>query len=187
MAATMREKVREVIDQMGEEVVPKHMKKRLEDTLDKMYVEGKWPKDALGIPPESLESLYQHAYQLFQGGKYREALTCFSFLRQIDPPSFRYHFGVAACHHYLKEYDEAAGNYLFCTYMDVLNPVPFFHLYDCFVHQNDPYSALYALEKTILRAEGQPQFAVLKERAKLEKQKIEKEIAEKEKSSPSAT
>lgn len=175
MTSTIREQVQLAVKELGDEV-PDAIKKKTTESLIKMYEEGLWPKEAMGIPQQLLDTIYEYGYRMFQSGKYKDALDCFKLLRQLDPPVFRYHFAVAASYHYLKQYPDAAGNYLFCTFMEPRNPIPYFHLYDCYIKQDALEPALEALNNVIQRSGDRPQFAQLKERSLLEKQRLEKEM-----------
>ena len=147
----------------------------LSEAYAKMKAGGMLPKDALKLPAELMELAYQYGYNLFQSGKYREALPIFSLLRQLDISDLRTTFAIAACHHYSGEYLEAAGNYLVYKYMDPLNPIPNYHLYDCYMKAEYLQTALYVLQEGIILCDRDPRHGELGERLRLEMEHL-KEI-----------
>lgn len=175
--AQMRQDFKDLLGKK-KKVLTEAEQSKLEQVINEIVQgDGTLPlKDALGFTPADLEGLYNFGYKLFQSGKYQEALPYFIFLRQLDISSYRYSFGIAACYQHLKDYTKAAANYLFCTYLDMANPMPYFHMYHCFMNQGDVYSAFQTLKETILCASDQPAYAELKEKAKLEMRKLKQEI-----------
>lgn len=169
-----REQVKAAMDKV-DPAMPSRTRQQAEDAIVKI-MEGAPPADALGITPEMMETMYKYGYAQFQAGRFQNALDVFSFLRKLDVSNYRYSFAIAACHQYRHEYEEAGANYIICTYLDRLNPVPNFHLYDCFVKLNKPMSALQAIKETIALAELNPHYNELKEKALLEYKSFKKEL-----------
>lgn len=171
----IKEKLQEAFNQLkaeGVETSPK-MEKMAEEAFEKILEGHCLPKEALGISDDLMEKFYSYAYQAFQAGKYNETLPVFKFLRQLDPLDSRYSFAIAASYHYKKEYLLAAGNYLVCNRVDPFNPIPYFHLYDCFLKSEHYGSALVAIQACIGIASIHPFYASLKEKALLERQYVE--------------
>lgn len=133
-----------------------------------LFEKGILPKETLGFNPVVLEKIYFHAYNLFQAGKYKEALVIFELLSNLDSADIRYCFAAAACHHYLKDYLKAAGKYIECTSLDPVNPIPYFHLYDCFMHTDHLMSAFVAINQMINIIGDNPDYQTLKDKAQLE-------------------
>ena len=173
--AQIKEQIKQALEKNNQKVSPK-LQHMLEEAVFKMETEMLQPKDVLGFDASTMEQIYTYGYNLFQAGKYREALPVFSFLRQIDILDTRYPFCIAACHHYLKEYNEAAANYIICGYIHYDEPVSRFHLYDCFMKLNQPMSALRAILECINMCDQDPKYDVLKEKAKLEYQDLQKHL-----------
>ncbi len=175
MTSPNRETVHEIIDHMGEQV-PEAMKQKTEEAVVRLLEDPTvLPKDVLGYNPYMLERMYEYGYQLFQNGKYEDAIKAFIFLRQLDPPNVTYSFGIAACYHYMKKYEDAAGNYMICTVFEPTNPIYYFHMYDCFIKQNYVNSALKTLKKTITTADD-PKYSELKHRATMKYKHLKNEI-----------
>ena len=156
-----------IIEKLGDQV-PQEARPLVEEAFAKMKVDQLLPKDALGFSPEVMEVIYQHGYNLFQNGKYADAMIIFNTLRQLDITDTRYSFAIAACYQYSKQYLEAAANYLIYKYMDPFNPIPCFHLYDCYMKTNHPMSALFEIQEALVLAERNPVYSGLKEKIQLE-------------------
>ncbi len=167
-----RQEVRAEIERLGDKIPPK-ARQLVEDAVVKIKVDHVQPKEALGLSPAILEKVYRYAYNLFQAGKYQESLRVFEWLRDMDIANPRYWFAIAACYHYSKNYLDAAANYIICSYWDSLDPVPCFHLYDCFMKADYPLSAFSALQETLILADEKPQYAALKNKAQTELHNLE--------------
>lgn len=163
----VKNQAHEIIEKMGSKLSPKDSA-LIEEAVTKIIVNDDLPVDALGIPPEVMELIYQQGYLFFQNGKYQDALIIFNFLRTLDIIDSRYTFATAACYHYMKEYLDAAANYMIYRDMVPLDPVTSFHLYDCFSKANVPASALFFIQEALVLAGNDPKYAVLKEKIKLE-------------------
>lgn len=145
-----------------------HERELVIHALMQMIVEQKTLKEIYGFTPAMLEVVYQYGYTLFKAGKYQEALLAFDYAKRLDPFDARYPFSLAACHHYLKNYAEAAENYKLCTTLDPSNPLPHFHAYDCYLKTGDLSSALDAIQQTVKTTGQQPQYTQLKQKAQFE-------------------
>ena len=75
-----RQEVRRVMERIGDKI-PLKARQLVEDAVVKIKVDHVQPKVALGLSPEILEKGYRYGYNLFQAGKYQEALRVFEWLR----------------------------------------------------------------------------------------------------------
>lgn len=173
--AQARQEIHAMMDQLAYGV-PSKFRQFTEEAIAKIKVDHALPKDALGIPPHIMDVIYRHGYNQFQAGKYQEALKVFNFLREMDVSDIRYSFAIAACHQYAKDYFNAATNYMVCNYLDPHNPIPFFHLFDCFMKADSPLPALYAIQQTLTLTENKPEFANLREKALLENNHLQQSL-----------
>lgn len=167
-----KQEIRAVIEKQGDEI-PLQARPLIEEAIAKMKVDNISPKDALGFTSQMMEVIYQHGYNLFQNGKYKDALIIFNFLRQLDFSDTRYTFAIAACYQYSKQYLDAAANYSIYKSMDPLNPIPCFHLYDCYLKADYPLSALLAIQEALALADRNPEYAGLKKKIQLELEHLE--------------
>jgi type III secretion system low calcium response chaperone LcrH/SycD len=181
MPSSLRELIQESIDKKGSKFNPAQ-KKMIEEAIVQLYTEdNKMPKDVQGYTPKMMETIYNYGYRLFQSGKYRQALDFFKFLFRKDFSSYRYCFQIAACYHYLKDYNNACAYYRIAGDLAPHHPVPHFHLADCWIHLGLPRSALLAFKEAIRLTGNTPQYKKLKERAILEYDNLEKELKTKQK------
>lgn len=167
----MSEEIKTLIEQAMETSgrgVPDHFKPEMIEAFLKIYRDDATPKEALKISNEIMESVYNYAYNLFKAGKYSQAVKFFEVLRRLNLADVRYSFATAACYQYMGNYTNAAANYVICKEIDELNPIPCFHLYDCYMKLHKPVAAAEALAEVIGKSNQNPQYSQLKERALLE-------------------
>ena len=99
---------------------------------------------AAGFSEQNLESLYALGHQLYQAGRYDEALKLFSFVTLQNHVEKRYLIATGATLQMLERHSEALGFYGMACFMDPNDPVPVFHGSEC----------LIALGRTDEAAEG---------------------------------
>jgi len=153
-------------------------REKAREALNKIARKGTTPKDVLGLTDDMIEGIYGQAYNLYNTGKYLQAIEVFRMLLMIAPTEAKYSMGLGACFHMLKEYKNAINAYGVLVVMDPRSPVGFYHMSDCFIQMGNPVSAVIALESAIKRSEGKPEFAVLKDRSLLTIESLKKEIKE---------
>lgn len=176
--SSVDKKLKEAIALMGnvEEPITQEVIQAAREMLKDFNEKGLVLKDFLKIQPEVIDKFYEHGYNLFQAGRYKEALRAFEVLHHLDISNASYIFSKAACYHYLKEYRLAAGNYLQCISLDAKNPLPYFYLSDCFRNNTEYPAALCAISSVIYLTKNQPEYALLKEKAELEEKSLEEMI-----------
>jgi type III secretion system low calcium response chaperone LcrH/SycD len=136
-------------------------------------------KDALGMSDNMVEGIYGQAYRLYNNGKYKDAAHLFRLLVMLNSTESKYLMGLAACFHMMKEYKSATETYALCSMLDGNNPLPHFHASDCYLQMKDSGSAIISLTMAIKRAEGKPEFQILKDRAMLTLEALKKDLSEK--------
>jgi|GEM_PF-714920 len=137
---------------------------------------GMNPQEATGLDPQFLESLYAQAYHLYNTGKYIDAAHIFRTLILMNSMEFKYVLGLAACHHLLKEYENAVKIYTICSVLDPQDPLPYYHSSDCYIQQQDFVSALICLEMTLKMAGKRAEFAKIKERSALSLEGVKEQL-----------
>lgn len=140
----------------------------LEEALNKVCLEGSSLKDALNIPQNLIDGYYERGYHFFNSGKFDEALPIFQFLSQLDNKEPRYILAIAATLHQMKNYDEAVVYYLLYGTLDLTNPMPYYHMYDCFSKLGSSDLGANALKAASQRAGQNPRYAELKTKLDLE-------------------
>jgi len=137
---------------------------------------GMSPQESTGLDPQFLESLYAQAYHLYNTGKYIEAAHIFRTLILMNSMEFKFVLGLAACHHLLKEYENAIKIYTICSVLDPNDPLPYYHTSDCYIKMQDYLSALICLEMTLKAAGERPEFLKIKERSLLSLEGVKVEL-----------
>lgn len=134
---------------------------------EKMSKDGMMPKDALEFTDQMMEDLYQMAYHLYNSGKFGQALDIFRHLMILDFKSYRYALGTAACCHQMEDYPAALLAYTTAFLNEVNNPVPLYHGAECLMELEEWKTADNFCEKVILIAGDRPEYAHMKESAKM--------------------
>lgn len=156
--------IEEVQDKMPPKAAP-----LVEEALIKMETENLTAREVMGISQDVMEEIYEHGYHFFQSGKYKDALPIFNVLCQLDGGlDPRYTFAIAACHHHMKNYIEAIGYYMLYEVLDPTNPLPYYHMYDCFKKLNQSEMAFNVLAAAEHLADEDPKYAELKNKIELE-------------------
>lgn len=137
---------------------------------------GIMPKKALGMSDETIEALYTQAYNLYNQGKYNDAVYIFVVLMMLDPETPKHNLGCAACLHRLGKYEKAAQLYMLCSVMDPQNPLPYFHAADCYIKLKALPLADMCLKNTLKRCGESPEHSIVRERAELMLKAVDEEI-----------
>lgn len=173
----VRKRLNQALDHLGDKVSPK-IKKAVEKVVLDIYENNKTPLEAMQAKPELIESIYQQGYLAFQSGKYKDALAIFSFLRTLDFESYRYNFAIGACYQYLKDYSNAIANYILASQFDITNPTPYFYMYDCFMKQENIFSALRSIVSVLVLTKNRSEYADLRSKALIEYKILQEKIKE---------
>lgn len=136
-------------------------------------------KSLLGVPAKTMDGMYEHAYNLYNTGRYKEAIPVFRNLTTLHTNESKYMLGLASCYHMLKDYQMAAGVYLVVSTVDPNNPIPYFHSSDCYMQMGDKVSAIVMLEMAISNAK-ETKYEILKQRAEISLAGLKKEVFKKD-------
>jgi type III secretion system low calcium response chaperone LcrH/SycD len=120
--------------------------------------------DLAGITDEQFEALYATAYRLYSADRYEDASKVFAYLGMTDPYDRRYTLGLGASLQMLKKWDEAIAAYTLCIALDVVDPVPAFHMAECVAGQGDLADAQVLLAEVVQRCKA-PEHQALKQKA----------------------
>lgn len=135
--------------------------------LEKILIDKVPVYKAMGLDSKFIEALYALAHQLFQSGKYEEAIPFYKMLAQIDGTDTRYIYAVAACYYAQKDWDAALDYYLNAATVNFYDPMPYFYASECQIERGNMDGAIFCLQETIKRATDQSKYAALAERAQL--------------------
>lgn len=140
----------------------------LEDGLKKVFFENMNVKDALHFPQKKLKEFYDFGYNLFNGGKYKDALLMFTILRTLDVSDPSYLWALAVVSHHMKNYEVAAAHYIQYSNYAPKDPMTYYHLRDCFEHLGQKDLAYGALIMARDLAQKDPRYKDLFSKLDLE-------------------
>ena len=103
-------------------------------------------KQLKGVSNGELEAVYSLAYGYYRTGRYEEAGKLFQFLVLFDHLNAKYWFGLGATQQALRDFQNAAVSYGYCSFLKLDNPKPQLHAAECFLALGDKRSAASALE-----------------------------------------
>lgn len=152
--------------------------KMQEEVLEKIYIEGKKPYEAMGISKNTIEYLYTNAFNLYNAGQYDAAIKIFYVLENFDPGDSRFQYGIGACHHMAKRYNEATVGYNRCLFLPPVNPMVYYHLADCYLKAGRKREALAMLGICVKATENDLGNIILRTRAQQAYDALDKEVDE---------
>lgn len=167
----MRQIIHETIEKQGKGLTAEQ-KEVLIKQMESIYLGGQSIAEVFGLSEEELEVIYSFAFNYYKHGKYREARTIFTYLTKIKPNEPRFLFGAAASAHMLKDYFAASHFYFRCISVDWHNPVPWYHLGDCYHHMDREIEAGACYNAVIQRSKNKPAFEGLKKKAEILLEKV---------------
>lgn len=170
--------VKEVVDRIAAKC-PESIRREMEQKVAKILQENASAKEALGFTPAMMEELYDFGHKQFRAGKYGDAIKIFSVLMRLDPQDPRFSFGMGACYQYQKNYADAACYYSVSQQADYFNPLPAFHLYDCWMQLDQPVLALLSLREAWEVAKLDARYREFEEKIGLEIRHVESILPEK--------
>ena len=147
----------------------------IEGMLKKSMLEGASFAEAIGIDEHYISWIYMEAYKFYKGGKYADACTLFLFLEFLCPEGARFSFGAGASYHHLGDYERALAAYFVAAMKDRTDPMPYYHMADCYMELGEYKNAYLMLIQTLGHAKGNDAYDKICERAKLIMGKLEQE------------
>lgn len=151
-------------------------RKKYESVIADVVEKGMTPAAAMGFGEVELESFYGMGFNMYNSGKFKEAKNVFSALCNFDNTKGKHWYGLAACHHKLKEFEEAQIYYMSWSVLEPDNPIPYFHAADCSIHLNKQEEAIVFLTMAINRCKDIPEYQKIKEKAKSMQEKLREEV-----------
>ena len=136
-----------------------------EEMLTDFFSRGGTFRELKNLSEETMEAVYSVAYNLYQGGKYDEAVKVFQFLCFYDHYSAKYYLGLGACRMMQKEYEQAINCFSFAATVDMTDPRAVLYIGDCNLAMNNEESARISYELAFEWAGSQKEYAKEKQRA----------------------
>ena len=119
---------------------------KIAEGVKTLIEQGSTLKQMKGVTNAELEAVYSLAFGYYQTGKYEEAHKLFQFLVLFDHLNAKYWFGLGATQQAVKDFQNAAVSYGYCSFLKLDNPKPQLHAAECFLALGDKRSAASALE-----------------------------------------
>jgi type III secretion system low calcium response chaperone LcrH/SycD len=132
-------------------------------------------QQAFGITDYEMEKLYEEAFEYYEIDSYNEALTLFRWLLLFNSYEAKYWMGFAAASQLLGHYEKALHAYAVAYLLDVDNPYPHFHAYECYMLLKNKEEADKALLLAYQRCTGKAAYEELKN----EIERLDKQISAK--------
>ena len=171
----IEKRILEKLEEYGKDLSKEEKELQLE-ALKKALIQRQEPKEAMGISEENLELMYSQAYTLYQAGNFKEANNFFRMLSFLDRKKARNWHGLAATYHKLGEFERAAESYFAWAVVQKDTPLPYYHASDCFEQMNNKIGAFFALNGAISRCADNPEYAKIKEKCMMMKEKLNQEL-----------
>ncbi len=181
MGDKIQEQIQQFYAEVGDSPAMQPVKDAITTIMDRMIVEGMSPKQAINISDDTMEGFYTEGQRLYSSGKYEDALRMFRFLTLLDPTRIRYILGMAACQHMRGKYIGAAQLYQMCGLADPTDPIPHFHMADCYLKLDMIAVAVHCLKTTVRYCGGEPKYAKIRDRAKMMIKELSQREAKKSK------
>lgn len=128
------------------------------EMLDDFLSRGGVFKELKEMSDDSMEAVYSVAYNLYEGGKYEEAIKIFQFLCFYDHYCKKYFIGFGACLRMQKKYDKAIQVLGYACALDTSDPQPVMYIGDCLLAAGDTDAAGLAYEAAIDWADDEVQW-----------------------------
>ncbi|CDR32955.1 hypothetical protein [Criblamydia sequanensis] len=155
------EKVAETREMSDEE------KNNIRKHLSQIFIDGQSLAKALEMEPDFLEWIYGEASRQYYSGRYEEAYGTYRILDMLIPNSPKIIFNAGACLQMMKHTQDAVAWYLRAAYLDKLNPLPYYHLVDCFLKLGDYPAAYGSMHGLLKRTKDIPKYQALERKIKL--------------------
>ncbi|MDB5839527.1 MAG: CesD/SycD/LcrH family type secretion system chaperone [Herminiimonas sp.] len=130
--------------------------------LAEHLVGGNTLASLLGISEESQEALYALGYNLYNQGRYDDAMHTFGFLLLHNHRDRRFYKGFGSCLQMQKRYQDALKYYGIASIMDLNDPVPVFHSAECLLAMSkvdEAIEALHFVQQTTKAVEAHAELA----------------------------
>lgn len=174
---TLQEYIQDSINKIAPKITPEE-KKEYENIFNRLMQDGMSLSEAVGLNTEMLENLYAYGYRLYNNGNYKAASLIFSFLTTLNSEEPKYFLSLGACYHMQKEYINAINNYMSAFYLNMMDPLPFYYISDCYIKLNKIDFAAFSLGLVMQLASKDPKYSKIRERAQLIQDALGKQIEE---------
>ncbi|MEJ5301204.1 MAG: SycD/LcrH family type III secretion system chaperone [Thermodesulforhabdaceae bacterium] len=136
-------------------------------------------QEVKGFSDEQMEAIYAIAFNLYQGGKYKDAVEVFTWLGMMNPFVSKYWMGLGASLQMLKDFNNALNAYAVAAITSKPeDPVPHLHAGECYLGLGDKEEALKAFTMASDFSKNKPQYKKVFAKAQAFKEIIELKVKE---------
>lgn len=118
-----------------------------------------------GMTEQDVEAVYALGHTHYTTGNYNEAENIFRGLCLLNHLSQRNWLGLGAAQQMQKKYQPALSSYSYAQVLDMADPRPLMHIYECLMGLQDYPKAMESLEGLIKLTVNNPQHAALHAKA----------------------
>jgi type III secretion system low calcium response chaperone LcrH/SycD len=120
--------------------------------------------DLKGLEDRHLEALYAMGHQAYGVGDYERAIDLFEYLVILNPLDRRFPLALGSALHMKGSHERAIHYYLMASTLDMMDPVPVFHMGECLIALGQVEQARDCMGFVVRQAHGAA-LAHLRERA----------------------
>lgn len=154
-------------DTTADRAVLSASEEKLSELLSKVMRGETILRAEVGLDENDMEALYAVTYNVYQSGKYADAVKLFGVLSMLDPLDYRFVFGGASSLQMAGEYLMAGIYFQLAAGLDAESPAPMLHSAECFLALKDKDGARAALQQAVSRAGDRAEFAPVRQRAEV--------------------
>lgn len=121
--------------------------------------------DALNMRKEELDAIYALAFEKYQGGNFKQALTLFQLLCHCNHFEAKFMLGLGACRQGLKEYTLAGETYSFAALIHPMDPRFPYHAAECHLALGNWMAAGSGFEVAVERSNNRDKYFTLNKKA----------------------
>ncbi len=142
---------------------PEDLEAYLEDFVPNTLLKSETLQKAFEVSNYDMEAVYTEAHAFYMKDNYLESATAFRFLVLLNPFVAKYWLGLGASLQLLQKYTKALHSYAIVALLEIKNPYPHFHAFECYLGLGDQQEAQKALEDAYKRATENPEYREFKE------------------------
>ncbi|MGC8718448.1 MAG: SycD/LcrH family type III secretion system chaperone [Thermodesulforhabdaceae bacterium] len=117
-------------------------------------------QEVKGFTDEQMEAIYSIGYNLYQAGKYNDAVQVFTWLGIFNPFVSKYWLGLGASLQMIKDFENALNAYAVAAITsEPEDPVPHLHAGECYVGMGDIEEAGKAFQMAADFSKDKPKYA----------------------------
>lgn len=142
---------------------PENLETYLEDFIPNTLLKSETLQRAFAVSPYEMEEIYKEGHSFYILDNFLESSTSFRWLVLLNPFVAKYWMGLAASLQLLEKYEKALHAYAMVALLEMENPYPHWHAYECYSLLNNLEEGKLALQNAYQRTLNQPAYCDLKQ------------------------